>query len=83
MTDLTSIAKKIMEVFRYFNIHEGDVLYLNQFLTRKHLWKDIEEEEVHDALRELIRQGYITETEDPSGWRLQEAGVRYLKSLNR
>jgi hypothetical protein len=83
MTDLTATAKKIMEVFRYFRIKQGDTLSLKVFLIRKHLWKDLEEQEVQDALKELIQQGYIAETEATSGWRLQEAGAKYLKSPKR
>lgn len=82
VTDLTSTAKKIMEVFRYFRISADDTL-LKLFLTRKHLWQDIEEEEVHDALNELIQNGYITETEDRAGWRLLEPGAQYLTSPKR
>lgn len=83
MTDLTATAKKIMELFRYFKIQQGDTLSLKLFLTRKHLWQDQEEQEVQDALGELIQRGYITAIEDPSGWRLQEAGAQYLKSLKK
>jgi len=61
-----------MEVFRYFRIMSGNPLSLKLFLTRKHLWQDLEEDEVHDALNELIQKGYITEIEDPTGWRLLE-----------
>ena len=83
MTDLTATAKKIMEVFRYFKIKQSDTMPLKLFMTRKHMWHDLEEEEVHDALRELIQKGFIMETEDLSGWRLLEAGVQYLKSPKR
>jgi biotin operon repressor len=83
VTDLTATAKKIMELFNYFRIKPGDSLSQKLFLTRKHLWKDLEEQEVQDALKELIQQGYMTEIEAPSGWRLQEAGAQYLKSLKR
>ena len=83
VTNLTATAKKIMEVFRYFKINQGDTLSLKLFLTRKHLWLELEEEEVQDALKELIIRGYLSEVEDPSGWRLQEAGVQYLKTLKR
>ena len=43
------------------------------FLTRKHLRKDLEVQEVHDTLRALMQKGYIIETEDPAGWRILEA----------
>jgi hypothetical protein len=72
-----------MEVCRYFNLQQSDVLSLNLFLTRKHLLDDLEEQEVQDALRELIQGGYIAEIGYPLGWRLQEAGAQYLKSLKR
>jgi hypothetical protein len=83
VTDLTATAKTIMELFRYFKINQGDTLSLKKFLTRKHLWQELEDEEVQDALGELIEKGYITETQDPAGWILQEAGAQYLKSLKR
>jgi len=50
VTDLTAVAKKIMELFNYFKISAGDTPSLKLFLTRKHLWKDLAEEEVQDAL---------------------------------
>ena len=83
MTDLTATANKIMEVFRYFKIKQGDTMPLKLFMTRKHMWQDLEEEEVYDALRELIQKGFIMETEDLSGWRLLELGAQYLKSVKR
>ena len=83
MTDLTYMAKRIMEVFAYFRIRQGDTLTLKLFLTRKHLWRDFEEEEVQDSLNELIQRGLIVGTEDPAGWRLLEPGAQYLRSLKR
>ena len=83
MTDLTVTAKKIMELFNYFKLKAGDILSLKLFLTRKHLWRDLEEQEVQDALRELMQRGYIAEIEDPSVWRLAASGLQYLKSLKR
>lgn len=83
MTDLTDTAKKIMKLFRYFRIRQSDILSLKLFLTRKHLWQELEEQEVQDALGELIQLGYIATVEDPLGWRLQETGYQYLKSLKR
>ena len=70
-----------MEVFSYFKIKADDTLSLQLFPTRKYLWRDIEDEEVQDALKELIQWGYIVAIEDPSGWRLQEQGAQYIKSL--
>ena len=83
MTDLTYMAKRIMEVFGYFRIRQGDTLTLKLFLTRKHLWKDFEEEQVQDALNELIQRGLIVGIEDPAGWRLLEPGAQYHRSLKR
>ena len=83
MTDLTATAKQIMDLFRYFKIGTGDTMSLKLLLTRKHLWKDLEEQEVQDALNELIQRDYITAIEDPAGWRLLEAGDQYIKSLKR
>lgn len=83
MTDLTATTKRIMELFNYFKLKAGETLYLKLFLTRKLLWRDLEEQEVQDALGELIQLGYITAIEDPSGWRLSDSGFQYLKSLKR
>jgi len=83
MTDVTYVAKRIMEVFGYFRIRQGDTLTLKLFLTRKHLWKDCEEEQVRDSLNELIQRGFIVGTEDPAGWRLLESGAQYLRSPRR
>ena len=83
MTDVTYVEKRIMEVFGYFRIRQGDTLTLKLFLTRKHLWKDCEEEQVRDSLNELIQRGFIVGTEDPAGWRLLESGAQFLRSLRR
>lgn len=79
MTDLTATAKKIMGLFHYFKIKQGDTMSLSLFLTRKHLWKETEEQEVQDALGELIQKDYIKQTDDPAGWMLREKGFQYLK----
>jgi hypothetical protein len=83
MTDLTTTAKKIMEVFRYFKIRENDTLSLKRMLTRKYLWSDLEEEEFKDALKELIMKGYIADAEEPTGWRLLGIGASHLKQPKR
>jgi hypothetical protein len=83
MTDLTYMAKRIMEVFRYFRIRQGDSMTLKLFLSRKHLWRDYEEEQVQDALNELIQRGFIVGIEESAGWRLLEPGAQYLRSLKR
>jgi len=83
MTDLTYMAKKIMEVFRYFKITQGDTMTLKLFLSRKHLWKEFEEEQVQDALNELIQRGFIVGVEEPAGWRLLKPGAQYIRSLKR
>ena len=86
MTDLTYIAKRIMEVFGYFRITQGDAMTLKVFLSRKHLWKDYEEEQVQDALNELIQRGFIVGMEEPAGWILLLVvvpGAQYIGSLKR
>jgi hypothetical protein len=67
MTDPTYMAKRIMEVFRYFRIRQGDTMTLKLFLSRRHLWKEFEEEQVKDALNELIQRGFIVGVEEPAG----------------
>jgi hypothetical protein len=51
---MTATAKKIMELFGYFRIRQGDVLSFKLFRSRKYMWQDVEQEEVMDALGELI-----------------------------
>jgi hypothetical protein len=81
MTELTSTAKKIMEVFRYFRIKRDDILSTKLLLSKRHLWRDIEEEELTHAIEELTGLGYIAKIEFPEGWRLLERGAEYLKEL--
>jgi hypothetical protein len=81
MTSTTSTAKKIMEVFRYFRIRKNECLALKLLLSKRHLWREVEEEEFNDAIEELIEKGYIGKREAPEGWRLLEAGDEYLKQL--
>ena len=83
MTDLTATAKKIMEVFGYFKIKADDTLSLRLFLTRKYLWRNIEDEEVHGALKELAERGYIQMMDDEPQWKLLNAGAEYLKQQKR
>ena len=81
LTSTTSTAKKIMEVFRYFRIRKTEYLSLKLLLSKRHLWRDIEEEEFNQAMSELMELGYIEKMESPAGWRLLEAGDDYLKQL--
>jgi len=83
MINFKATAKKIMELFHYFKIKDGDTLSLRLFLTRKYLWRELEEEEVNNALKELILRGYITAIEDQSGWTLLKPGAEYLKQQKR
>lgn len=76
---MTSTAKRIMEVFRYFRIKEGGYISLKLLLTKKNLWKDIEEVEFKRAVDDLVKLGYIEKIENPEGWKLREAGDDYLK----
>ena len=79
MRELTSVAKKIMEVFRYFRIKKDEYLSAKLLLNKRHLWRDIGEEEFNEAVGGLIRLRYIERIERPEGWRLLEAGGEYLK----
>ena len=83
MTNLTSTAKKIMEVFRYFRIKQDDILSTKLLLTKRHLWRDIEEEQFSEAIEELIGRGYLSRRENSAGWKLLELGYQYIKSLER
>jgi hypothetical protein len=78
MRKLTSTAKKIMEVYRYLRIKRDEYISLKLLQSKKHLWKDIEEEEFNQAVDDLIKMGYIGRIENPVGWKLLEAGHDYL-----
>ena len=80
-TGLTSTAKKIMELFRYFRVKKGEYLSVKLIQSKQHLWKDIEEEEFNEAVNYLIYLGYIERIENPAGWKLLEAGDDDLKQL--
>jgi hypothetical protein len=83
MTELTSTAKKIMEVFRYFRIKKDDYLSVKLVLSRRYLWQDIDDQTFNDALNELILRGYVGAMEEPLGWRLLEQGAEYINQLER
>lgn len=65
MTELTATAKKIMEVFRYFGIRTNEYLSLKLLQSKRHFWRDIEEEDVNHAVEELTGLGYIVKIEFP------------------
>jgi len=81
MRELTSTAKKLMELFSYFRIKKGEYLSVKLMRSRQHLWKDIGEEEFNEAVNDLIELGYIERIEDPAGWKLLEAGDENLEQL--
>jgi len=68
-----------MEVFQYFRIKQSEYISLKLIMSKRHLWRDIEEEEFNEAVGDLIELGYIGRIENPEGWRLLEAGDEYLK----
>lgn len=80
LTATTTTAKKIMEVFRYFRIRKDEYLSIKLLQSKRHLWRDIEEDEFGQAMDELIELGYIEKMDRPEGWRLLEAGDEYLKA---
>jgi len=79
MRELTSVAMKIMEVFRYFRLKKNEYLSAKLLLSKRRLWRDIDEEQFNGAVGDLIRLGYIGRIEHPEGWRLLEAGDDWLK----
>ena len=81
LTSTTSTAKKIMEVFLYFRIKKDEYLSVKLLLGKRHLWREVEEEDFNKAIEELIEKGYIARMETPESWRLLEAGDEYLKQL--
>ena len=82
MQELTAIARKIMELFRYFRIRRGEYLSVKLIRSKQYLWKDIEEEVFNHAVDELIRLGYIESIDNPAGWKLLDAGDDSLKQLS-
>jgi hypothetical protein len=78
-SELTSTARKIMEVFRYFKIKKNDYLSVKLVSSKRHLWRDIDDETFNDAIDALIEKGYIYRMEDSAGWRLLTPGEEYLK----
>jgi hypothetical protein len=81
MNELTSTSKKLIGVFRYFRIKKDEYLSVKLVLSKKHLWKDIEEEAFSEAADDLIKLGYLEKIENPVGWKLLGAGDDYLKQL--
>ena len=82
-TDLTSTAKKIMEVFWYFRIRKNEYLSTKLISSKRELWQDVTDKHFTHAIEELIEMGYIAKIENPAGWKLLEAGDHYLKQLER
>jgi len=80
-TELTSAAKKIMELFRYFRIKKGEYLSVKLIRSKQYLWRDIEEQEFNEAVDDLIQLGYIEKIENPEGWKLLGAGDDKLRQL--
>jgi hypothetical protein len=81
VTELTSTAKKIMEVFRYLRIRKDDYLSVKLVLSRRHLWRDIDDETFNDAMGELTERGYVSTMEEQLGWKLVGAGEEYVKQI--
>ena len=83
MNELTSTAKKIMEVFRYFRIKRDEILSTKMILSKRELWHYVTDKQFTQAIEELIEMGYIEKIKTPEGWRLLERGDEYLKELER
>ena len=50
----STTAKKIMEVFQYFRIKQSEYISLKLIMSKRHLWRDIEEEEItYDMFRTI------------------------------
>jgi len=79
MNDITSTAKKIMEVFRYFRIKKDEYLSIKLLSSKRHLWRDIGEEQFSKAIEELMGLDYIARIDYPAGWRLRERGSELIK----
>ena len=78
MDDLTSTASRIMELCRYFRLKKGGYLSVKLLHSKRHLWQDVEEEDVDAAIDELVEKGFLREKDSKYGWRLLEAGENYL-----
>jgi len=81
MNELTSTAKKIMEVFRYFRIKRDEILSTKMILSKRELWQDVTDEHFTHAIAELMGMGYLAKIKSPEGLRLLEAGDDYLKQI--
>jgi len=81
MSELTSTALKIMNVFKYFRVKKNGFLSAKLLLDKAHLWRDIDESAFERAINELLEGSYIRESmERMPGFFLTETGDDYLKS---
>lgn len=81
MSELTSVAVKILDVFKYFRVKKDGFLSTKLLLSKAHLWRDIDEETFDRAVDELLERGYIRESmERMPGFFLTEIGDDYLKN---
>jgi hypothetical protein len=82
MSEPTSVAIKILNVFKYFRVKKDGFLSIKLLLGKAHLWRDIDEETFDRAVDELLEKGYIRESmERMPGFFLTEVGADYLKNL--
>jgi len=56
MRNLTFVARRIMEVFRYFRSKKNEYLSARLLLSKRRLWRDIDEEAFNEAVGDLIRR---------------------------
>jgi nucleoside phosphorylase len=71
-------ASAIMEVFREFNIGDGDVLPVQSLIGRRSSWPAPTKDDYGAAVKHLALRGYIQEIR--LGFRLMTKGYQYLYS---
>jgi len=82
MSELTSTAVKIMNVFKYFRVRKNGFLSTRLLLSKAHLWRDVDEETFDRSVEELLERGYIKENmEKTPGFFLTEIGDDHLKNI--
>jgi hypothetical protein len=81
MSELTSVARKILNVFKYFRVKKDGFLSTKLLLSKAHLWRDIDEETFDRAIDELLEKGYIRKSmERMPGFFQTEIGHDYLQN---
>ena len=80
MSELTSVAIKIMNVFKYFLVKKDGFLPIKLLMSKANLWRDIDKETFDRAINELLEKGYLREsTVKMLGYFQTETGHEYVQ----